>query len=110
MELAFADKEIRALCLSGHLAEERLDHQSASSLRHRLADLSAMDTASELFGMPGGAKKLGKDDDRCLINIRGGYELFFESGHSRTSRLVNGTIDWSKVRRIKILGVEKCND
>jgi hypothetical protein len=68
-----------------------------------------MNTASELFEMPGGAKELD-NEDRCFINIRGGYQLFFESGHSRTSRLVNGTIDWSKVRRIKIIGVEKYND
>lgn len=110
LELAFANKEIRTLCLSGHLAEEDLGRQLASLLRRRLADLSAMANVSELSAMPWGFQELDKYDSRCLIKLSHGYALFFESGHRKAPHLENGIINWSKVRRIKILGVEKRND
>lgn len=110
LELAFANREIRALCLSGHLAEEDLGQQLASLLRRRLADLSAIANVSELSAMPWGFEEFDKSDARCLIKLSDGYALFFESGHRETPHLENGIIDWSKVRRIKILGVEKRND
>lgn len=110
MELAFANREIRALCLSGHLAEEELGPQLAPILRRRLADLNAMANVSELSSMPYGFEALDRCDCQCLIKLRDGYALFFESGHGTTPSLENGLTDWSKVRRIKILGVEKRND
>lgn len=60
--------------------------------------------------MPWGFEEFDKSDARCLIKLSDGYALFFESGHRETPLLENGIIDWSKVRRIKILGVEKRND
>ncbi|MFL1484546.1 hypothetical protein [Marinobacter sp. LN3S78] len=111
LELAFANREIRALCLSGHLAEEDLGRQLTSMLRRRLADLSAMVNVSELSATPWwGFEELDKCDGRGLIKLGDGYALLFESGHRKTPHLENGMIDWSKVRRIKILGVEKRND
>ena len=101
MELAFATKPLRELCESEAKAKQKLGAKIATVLKHRLADLRAANSVKDL--------PIGK-----VLNASGAYVLEFGDGihvafcpnHSNNPVLKSGAIDWSKVNRIKITGIE----
>lgn len=111
MELTFADKEFRDLCLNETLAKQTLGKPLAEKLKARLADLAAVSTVSDLFMLPGSPRELANDKrGHMVVDLVNGYMLVFKSGHIKERILTSGDIDWSRVRRIKILGLENGYD
>lgn len=108
MELAFAERELRDLCLNGFLAEQTLGKQVAEKLKARLADFAAVAAVSELFVLPGRLRELSDDRrGQLVVDLSEGKQLVFTGGHAKERLLESGEIDWSCVRRVKILGVEE---
>lgn len=111
MELAFADRNFRDLCMNDSKAREELGDAVAEKLKTRLADFSAVHVVSDLFSLPGGTHELAGDRQGCMAtNLVMGRFLVFRSGQLKEPKLPAGRIDWSRVRRIQLLGVEHGND
>jgi hypothetical protein len=101
LELAFATKPLRELCESEVKAKQKLGAKIAAVLKHRLADLRAADSIEDLpIGKPrkvSGAYALESSD--CI-------QVTFLPNQAHIQLLKSGAIDWSKVTRIKITGIE----
>jgi hypothetical protein len=101
LELAFATKPLRELCESEAKAKERLGAKIAAVLKHRLADFRAAESVDELpIGKP------RKEADAYVLEFTNGVNVTFRPNHSENPVLKSGAIDWSKVTRIKIMGIE----
>lgn len=105
MELAFADRGFRDMCLNDTIMKQELEVELAAQLKSRLADLAAVDYVSELLA--GKPKELDGDrSDQMSLSLTDNNHLIFKSGHTKPRTLESGKVDWSNVSRIKILGIE----
>jgi len=107
LELAFADRDLRALCLNPSIASQELGDIIAEKLRRRLADIAAATVAADLFHLPGKPREITDQPGHMVIELINGWYLIFKSGHITERTLSTGEVDWTRVRRIKILKVEK---
>lgn len=108
LELAFLSKDFRDLCLNESLAQQTLGPQVAGKLKARLADLAAAAFVSEIFGLPGRPRELaGHRVGDVAVDLANGQQLVFQAGHVEARLLPTGVVDWTRVRRIKILGLER---
>lgn len=107
MELAFTDKVFRDWCVNRSLARQALGLPLADRLNRRLADLAAAAVVSEIFGLPGRPRELsGERQGHIAVDLLDGQQLVFQSGHVKAPLHPSGNVDWSRVRRVKILGLE----
>lgn len=107
LELAFANKEFRDLCLNESLARQTFGEPLAERLKRRLADLAAASVVSDLLMLPGRPRELTNDRrGHMVMDLIDGQQLVFQGGHVKERVLQSGDIDWSRVRRVKILGLE----
>lgn len=110
MEFSYETQKLRAICLSPHLAESEYDANLAEKLYSRLADISIMKDASEIFDLPGQPRvETNNNELEIIINLTTDCVLRLQSGHPKSRRQVDEPIKWNRVRRIKILGLEKMN-
>lgn len=105
LELAFATKDLRALCEDEDLAVAQLGHEVAKSLRHRLADLRAAIHPLDL-PMCGARLGTGVDAKHVMIELAGGYQLVFRANHPHPPQTDDGDIAWDRVSRILFLRIE----
>jgi hypothetical protein len=106
LEISFENKEIRAFCEYDEETKAHFGNEVALYLRIRLADLRA---ASNIFDvLLGNPERLdhGKSFD-YKVDLCDGYQLIFTANHITKPLLTNGDLDWSQVRRIKILKIDK---
>lgn len=107
MELAFADRSFRDLCLNEPLAIQALGRPLAEKLKSRLADFAAAFVVSDLFMLPGKPRELADGRRGHMVtDLINKQQLIFQSGHMKPRVLISGDIDWSQVRRILIIGLE----
>lgn len=108
MELAFAEKNFRDLCYNELLAKQAYGSMLAGKLKRTLADLGAATVVTDLFLLPGNTRELtGGLRGQMVINLVDEHQLVFQAGHVNPPVLQSGEVDWSRVRRIKLLGLEK---
>lgn len=108
MELSFSDKSLRDLCYSDFLAQDTYGPEVAQKLKNRVADFAAAQTVSDLFLLPGRPQELmGDRQGQMSLELAGGFRLFFRSGHLDERTDQSGKIDWTRVRRIKLIGLEQ---
>jgi hypothetical protein len=105
LELSFAKKSLRELCESSAKANRKLGIDAANELRRRVADLRAATSVHDLLvGQP-----RGSGADEIALDVGTSFEITFCANHNTVPRLESGAIDWSKVSRVKILGIESKN-
>jgi len=109
LEVAFATEELRDLCIHISLAEQHFGYAVACNLRTRLADLSAMSNASEVFVLPGRPTVITIDNGRegIAVNLSEGIQLVYAPAHGTPRLLPSGGTDWSRTSRIKILRIDR---
>ena len=109
MELAFASKELRVLCLRADHATAVLGAEQAAQLRHRLADMRAAKCALDVIaGMPEIATDF--DGTECRrYRLGSDMHLLVRANHRTLPKLPSGAIDWARVTRIKITHVGVVN-
>ncbi|RUW71127.1 MULTISPECIES: killer suppression protein HigA [unclassified Mesorhizobium] len=102
--MAFADKNLRSICESESAAIQSLGAAVAALLKHRLADLSAASSTVDLIA--GDPQEIdGTDSGLFAIQLANSVRMLFTANHQRTPRLNTGMVDWSAVRRIKIISI-----
>ena len=106
LELAFETKSLRRLCESEARAKRDLGSNVADKLKNRLADMRAIACAKDL--VVGHPRELdGPRVGQMAVDLSQGYRITFCANHPTVPRLGTGDVDWSRVRRIKVLAIEK---
>ncbi len=105
LELAFETQELRAICEGEAEARRKLGDAVAEILKHRLADLRSVGSVED---MPAGQPRVleGSGGRLVSLDLGGGNQLVIGCNHIKPPVTDVGDIDWSRVTRIKILGVE----
>lgn len=105
MEVAFDTKQLRDLCESQKNAERRMNISAAEALRSCFADIMAAANVDE-FRLVRPTSSLRGDGAMIDIPLADGYRLRFCQNHIECPKLANGSISWSTVTRVKIMGVD----
>ena len=105
MEFAFENKLLRGLCENEPQAQRILGANVASKLKHRLADMEVAQCVTELVA--GKPRELdGVRRGQISVDMCDGYRIIFCANHNNIPLMVSGSVDWSKVTRIKILNID----
>lgn len=106
LDIAFENRDLRSICEHDDKAKEHYGEQIADKLKRRLADLRAVADVTELVA--GNPAEIG--ENKYKLDLGDHYHLIFVSNHIRIPVLNEDKIDWTKVKRIKILSIEKKHD
>lgn len=106
MELSFETEDLRHMCEHEAVALERLGQLPAEALMNRLSDLVGADFITDVIaGRPHALSINGID---CIqFELAERYRLTVSPNHAPPRNTPDGQIDWSRVRRVKILSVEQ---
>ena len=105
MELAFDSIRLRTICENDKEAKRKLGTKAAEILRHRLADLCAATSIKDVIvGFPRRATVASQD---MLLDLCDGHVVIFSANHAKNPVAVDGSIDWLRVSRIKIIQIER---
>jgi proteic killer suppression protein len=108
MELAFGSRKLRTICEDQVCAEQSLSSSVARQLRGRLADLHAARSLDELVA---GRPILDDSDDRSLlVDLGEEVSLRMQINHAEPPLSDDGSIDWARVRRLKIVSIGGSDD
>jgi hypothetical protein len=108
MFASFKDKQLKCDCIDPERALERWGPTVTRYLRIRLVELYVAKTALDLPTPPKICK--GSSPTKFAIPLTEGYCLILIPNPADTKAINQGSVDWVKVGRIQILGVEECND
>jgi hypothetical protein len=103
VEIAFATRQLRALCEDHSKAVQELGQATADELKRRLADLRAAESLQDLVASPP-----AQCDDPMEMSVATGNiaRLILRCNHARVPRCAEGAVDWTAVERIKIMRVQ----
>lgn len=104
MELAFDSKALRTVCESETVAKRKLGTKVAETLKHRLGDLRAATSINDVIvGQP---RLLDAANEQMVLDLGEGYRMIFCPNHPKKPVSETGTLDWTKVSRVRILRVD----
>jgi hypothetical protein len=104
VEIAFASRAVRKICENDNAAEGLLGANLARKLRARLADLKAASTVRE---SPFRLRKMrNRGATEIAIDLSSLASVVFCANHATCPRTLKGSVDWSRVERIKIVQIE----
>lgn len=107
VELAFETKKLRSWCEDGDGTEAHLKPEVAERLQDRLADCKAADSPVDLIaGVP---QLIEGRYPRLKISLGEDYLIIFKINHIKIPLTTEGRIDWSRVRRIKVMSIGRSN-
>jgi hypothetical protein len=94
------------MCEHEAVALEQLGQLAADALRNRLSDLHTADFIDEVLA--GRRRHISIDGIDCVqFDLAERYTLTVSPNHVPPRNTPDGQIDWSRVRRIKIIRVEQ---
>jgi hypothetical protein len=109
LELSFDSLEIRELCHNLHTANDVIGEHDLSALKLRLVDLDAATNAAEYLDLFQDGVTLSDDGAGFFITLSSMY-LIVVQAHTRPPIDGVGQIDWSRVKRVKIVSLERLDD
>jgi hypothetical protein len=104
---AFESKSLRDVCQDESRALAELDAEVAEALKHRLADLAAATTGKDIIA--GRPSTFGLAGECMSVDLGTDRKLVFVANHVKKPLGANKRVDWSKVTRIKLLGIQNAN-
>lgn len=106
MEIAFSTRELRDLCELEATAIELLGVSAADALKNRLSDIHAADHIQDvLAGRPRNVRS--GTNDYYQLDLADQYVLTVTANHAEPRISGDGKTDWPRVRRVKVMSVEK---
>ncbi|WP_428173178.1 hypothetical protein [Comamonas sp.] len=105
MEITFDTKELRDLCAEEETAAQKLGPAAAESLKHRISDIRAADSIDEvLAGKPRAGAHEGIE---CyFVDLSPSLRLVVVPAHATSRVKPDGSADWSRIRRIKVVSLQ----
>jgi toxin HigB-1 len=109
MDISFSSPRLKALCETAREMQRVLGNACARKLQSRIADLIAVKSVSELTaGRPHPLK--GDRAGQFALDLQGGKRLVFESADDPVPQHEDGSIDWGKVTKVKIVFIGDYHD
>lgn len=105
VEISFEDASLRAVCEIRKKAVAALGEHGANALTQTLAELNASESASVFLDLYGDAV-FDKPKSRKCLHLTPSVTLVFRSGHVKTPIAIDGSVNWDKVSRIRIMALE----
>jgi len=105
--LTFASKSLRDHCESPEDADPPFPQETIDSLKHRLADLEAARSVSDLLA---GNPRRSPNADCYLLDVGSSRYLQFRANEQKPRLRQDGTTDWNKVHRIQITCIGHVDD
>jgi hypothetical protein len=105
LEIAFDSLQLRQICESEMAAQRELGSEAAEALKRRLADLRAATSIDDLVA--GSPRGLDEGDQGRIGLSLGGAEIVIGPNHTSNPVTGSGEIDWRRVRRVKILRIDR---
>lgn len=109
MELSFDSLEIRELCHNLHSANDVIGEYDLSALKLRLVDLDAASNAAEYLDLFQDDVTMSDDGAGFYIALSS-MALIVVQAHTKPPFDRAGQIDWSHVKRVKIVSLERLDD
>jgi hypothetical protein len=109
--LAFDSPRLREVCEDADLADSEFGAPVAHTLRTRLADLIAAASPCDL--LVGNPHVVPHGETECMsVSLGNSMEILFAANHRANPRDAADRIEWSKVRRIRIVEIsnDDCHD
>lgn len=109
MKVSYKDEDVETLCKQFKVATRKLGAESARKLQRRISELHAASVVSELIA--GRPHPLEYDRaGQFAVDLHKGQRLIFEPTRQPPPFKVDGSIDWSQVDEITIIGAEDYHD
>lgn len=105
MKVSYVNEDVETLCKQAKVAVRTLGAESAKKLQRRLSELFAATVVSELVA--GRPHPLEYDRaGQFAVDLHKGQRLIFKPTHEPPPFKADGSIDWSQVTEITIIGAE----
>ena len=104
LELSFGSKELRTICEQESVAEKRLGRQIAEILKHRLADLRAATSYTDLIAGNPHLAIVGSIES-LVLDLAHRSQIVLQANHPQNPYLNGREIDWAQVSRVKVTRV-----
>jgi hypothetical protein len=101
MELAFATRDLRALCEDLDVARDVLGTPAADQLRARLADLRASDSVEEFLNL--GLSGVGVVEATVTVELAHGRRMILRPNHFEAGEAT----EWRRVRRVQVIRIDE---
>lgn len=106
MDILFCNGKLEKECCDSKLRRKRYGDERARRLGRRLDDLRAAPNLAVMRTLAGRCHALSADlKGQIAIDLDGPYRLIFEPAHDPPPMDGNGSLDWSRVTAIRILGI-----
>jgi hypothetical protein len=105
--ISFDTRELLECCSNLEVAEQRLGSAHAQALVSLIADAEAFENAGELITFFGSEAHVAENDS-ILVAIGSHYRMEFVAVGIRFVRDADGKIDWTSVRRVKLVDLSRC--
>ncbi|GAC1558927.1 MAG: hypothetical protein NVS2B5_21870 [Beijerinckiaceae bacterium] len=109
MILSFQIRGLLERCSTLELAEKWLGNPQAQLLIGMLADIEAFDNGSELLDLLGDHAQVTTDES-ITMSLGSSYHAVFVPVGVTLPRLEDGSTDWAKVRRLKLVEIRGASD
>lgn len=105
MELAFETRRLRTVCEEPIEAAKDYPPSVVASLIRRVADIRAADSPLSLVA--GSPSLATSGDPQVKMRLASDHILVGVANHQTCPERQDGKIDWPRVRRVKIVGIER---
>ena len=109
MKVSYQDEDVETLCRQSKVAIRKLGKASAAKLQRRLAELHAAGVVGELVVGRPHPLAYGRAG-QFAVDLHKGTRLIFEPTRRPPPCKADGSIDWSRVAEITIIGAEDYHD
>jgi len=111
MDIVFDNTKLEKECNNQRLLVKRHGSDRANRIRRRLDDLRAANVLEDMRNISGRCHELTNNRaEQLSLDLDHPYRLIFEPADDPILRKLDGGIDWTKVTRVKILGVEDTHE
>ena len=108
LELAFESRELRTICESEAEMKSIFPPNVCEALKRRLSDMRAASSINDL--LIGHVRSVDATrDEQMVLDLVDNFRLVFVPNHVKNPTTADGAIEWTSVRRIKILRIEGGN-
>ena len=108
LEISFDTLDLRNLCEVKASAQRALGNETAGFLKRRLADIRSADTIKDVLA--GRPHELPDGTGRVAVDLSAGYRLLLCANHPQNPHCADGRPNWSLIRRVRVVSIEKHRD
>jgi hypothetical protein len=109
MELAFETEALRDVCEDEAKALTEFGNEVATALIHRLADLRAARTVTNLVTRDRRVERV-EARERYVVPLANEKLLYLQANHVKNPTGRDGYVDWSRVSRVKVMRIGPKDD